>query len=72
MSITKLARQLANAYANFEELKRVGREGRKGRKTRERGGKKNTASRLCSLKENNVEPGKNLSNIKNSKHQLTS
>jgi len=40
MSTTKLARQLANACANIEELQRVGREGRKGRKIRERGGEK--------------------------------
>ena len=70
MKTKKLARQLANACANFEELQRVGREGRKGMKTRERGGEK-TQHPDSPYRRTIWSWEKNLSNIKNSKRQLT-
>jgi len=54
MSTTKLAWQLANACANFEELQRGERE-EKGEETKGEGrGKKHSVQTML-LKENNVE-----------------
>ena len=63
ISTTKIS-PAAYACANFKELHRVGREGRKN-KGRGEGEKKH---RTMLLREYNVGPGKNLSNIKNNEH----